>query len=137
VDVKDEGFEALERMLKEHGDFLENTPRLNTGNGGLHILFSLSESEQAGLLNYNNRARIRYKGEAVGIDVRERGGMLYTAPSSYVGLDGTLRCYKWDQEILPDRSNRRAIPEWLVSIPNVSNEAPDRGAEAPRAGTLR
>jgi hypothetical protein len=101
VDVKVGGFEALERMLEEHGGFLENTPRLNTGNGGLHILFSLSQSEQAGLLNCNNRARIRYKGEAVGIDVRGRGGMLYTAFSSYVGLDGTLRRYMWDQEILP------------------------------------
>jgi hypothetical protein len=90
VDVKDGGFKALERMVEEHGEFLENTPRLNTGNGGLHILFSLSHSEQAGLLNCNNRARIRYKGEAVGIDVRGRGRMLYTAPSSYVVL--MVRC---------------------------------------------
>jgi hypothetical protein len=60
--------------LKEHGGFLEDTPRLTTGNGGLHILFSLSQSEQAGLRNCGNRARIHYKGEPVGIDTRGRGG---------------------------------------------------------------
>jgi hypothetical protein len=134
VDVKDGGFEALERMLKEHGDFLENTPRLNTGNGGLHILFSLSQSEQAGLLNCNNRARIRYKGKAVGIDVRGRGGMLYTAPISYVGLDGTLRRYMWDREILPERSNLRAVPDWLLSILNDGDEGPSGGVEVTQEG---
>ncbi|GAQ92412.1 hypothetical protein KFL_010100016 [Klebsormidium nitens] len=116
-------------MLKDHGGFLEDTPRLNTGNGGLHILFSLSQSEQAGLRNCSNRAWIRYEGKAVGIDVRGRGGMLYTAPSSYVGLDGTLRCYTWDHEILPDRSNLRATPDSLVAILNGSGEAPNGGAE--------
>ncbi|GAQ93590.1 hypothetical protein KFL_016840010 [Klebsormidium nitens] len=87
------------------------------------MTFSLSQSEQAGLRNCSNRARIPYKGKAVGIDVRGRGGMLYTAPSSYTGLDGRLRSYVWDHEILPDRSNLRAVPDWLISILNDSNEA--------------
>jgi hypothetical protein len=134
VDMKDGGFEALEQMLEEHGGFLEDTPRLTTGNGGLHILFSLSQSEQAGLRNCCNRARIRYKGQTVGIDVRGKGRMLYTAPSTYATLDGTLRRYEWDQEILPDRSNLRAVPEWLVSILNNSGEASSGGVEVPREG---
>ncbi|GAQ84945.1 hypothetical protein KFL_002130220 [Klebsormidium nitens] len=134
VDVKDVGFKALEQILKEHGGFLEDTPRLTTGNGGLHILFSLSQSEQAGLRNCCNRARICYKGQAVGIDVRGKGGMLYTAPSSYAALDGTLRRYEWDQEILPDRSNLRAVPEWLVSILNNDSEATSGGVKVPREG---
>ena len=137
VDAKDGGHAALEQMLEEHGGFLEDTPRLTTGNGGFHILFSLSQSAEAGLRNCANRTRIRYKGKAVGIDARGRGGILYTAPSSYMGLDGTLRCYEWDQEILPDRSNLRAIPEWLVSILNDSGEATDGGGDAPRTGSFR
>jgi hypothetical protein len=66
--------------------------------------------------------------------VRERGGMLYTAPSSYVGLDGTLRRYMWDQEILPDRSNLRAVPDWLIYILNDGGEAPSGGVEVTREG---
>ncbi|GAQ91604.1 hypothetical protein KFL_008160040 [Klebsormidium nitens] len=128
VDVKDGGFQAVERMLEEHGLFLEDTPRLTTGNGGMHVLFSLSQSAEAGLRNCANRKRIRYKGEPVGIDVRGRGGMLYTAPSSYVGLDGTCRCYEWDQEILPDRSNLRAPPD------NESDEAPSEDGGGGRRG---
>ncbi|GAQ93204.1 hypothetical protein KFL_013580020 [Klebsormidium nitens] len=134
VDVKDGGFEALEQMLEEHENFLEDTPRLTTGNGGLHILFSLSQSEQAGLRNCCNRARIRYKGQAVGIDVRGKGGMLYTAPSTYTALDSTLRRYEWDQEILPDRSSLRAVPEWLISILNNDSEATSGGVKVPREG---
>jgi hypothetical protein len=124
VDVMDGGFEALERMLDEHDNFPVDTPRLTTGNGGLHILFSLSPSEEAGLLNCSNRTRIRYTGEAVGIVIRGEGGLLYTAHSSYTGLDGTLRRYEWDHEILPDRSNLRAVPDWLISILNDGGEAP-------------
>lgn len=124
IDVKDGGFKELERMLEEHGGFLEDTPRLTSGNGGMHVLFSLLQSEQAGLRNCANRERIRYHGDRVGIGTRGRGGMLYTAPSSYVGLDGTRRCYKWDHEILPDRSNLRAVPGWLISILYESGEAP-------------
>jgi hypothetical protein len=140
VDVKDGGFEALERMLEEHGGFLEDTPRLTTGNGGMHILFSLSQSAEANLRNCANREKIRYQGEKVGIDTRGRGGMLYTAPSSYVGLDGRRRSYEWDQEILRDRSNLRAAPEWLVTILNESGEAPSGGGggyvlEFPRTST--
>jgi hypothetical protein len=137
VDVKGGGQAALAQMLKEHGGFPDDTPREITGNGGLHFLFSLSQSAEAGLRSCACRTEIRYNGKKVGIDIRGMGGVLYTAPSSYVGVDGTLRCYKWDQEILPDRSNLRAIPEWLVSILNVGNKASDRGAEAPRAGTFR
>ena len=111
-------------MLEEHGGFPEDTPRLTTGNGGMHVLFSLSQSAEAGLRNCANREKIRYQGERVGIDTRGRGGMLYTAPSSYVGLDGRRRSYEWDQEILPDRSNLRAVPEWLISILHESDEAP-------------
>lgn len=128
VDVKDGGFEALEQMLKEHGGFLEDTPRLTIGNGGLHILFSLSQSEQAGLRNCENRARIHYKGEPVGINTRGRGGMMHTAPSSYVGLDGRRQSYVWDQKILPNRSNLRALPPWLIETINAS----DAPVSAPR-----
>ncbi|GAQ92370.1 hypothetical protein KFL_009960010, partial [Klebsormidium nitens] len=124
VDVKDGGFDALEQMVDEHDNFPEDTPRQTTGNGGMHVLFSLSQSQEAGLLNCSNRSRIRYKGKEVGIDVRGKGGMLYSAPSSYTGLDGTLRRYEWDHEILPDRSNLRAVPDWLISILNASGEAP-------------
>lgn len=42
IDVKDEGYEALDQMLEEHGGFRDDTPRVITGNGGLHIFFSLS-----------------------------------------------------------------------------------------------
>ncbi|GAQ92546.1 Bacteriophage/plasmid primase P4-like protein [Klebsormidium nitens] len=124
VDVKDGGFEALQQMLEEHDNFPEDTPRLTTGNKGMHVLFSLSKSEEAGLRNGSNRTRIRYKGEKVGIDIRGRGGMLYTAPSSYQGLDGELRRYEWDHEILPDRSNLMAIPDWLIAILNEDQSGP-------------
>ncbi|GAQ88995.1 hypothetical protein KFL_004770030 [Klebsormidium nitens] len=130
VDVKDGGFKALERMLEEHGGFVDDTPRVTTGNGGLHILFSLSKSEKAGLRNSRNRARIWYKGERVGIDIRGRGGMLYTAPSRYQGLDGELRRYEWDHEIHPNRSNLRAIPDWLIAILNVDQPGTANGARS-------
>jgi hypothetical protein len=97
---------------------MENTPCVTTGNGGLHILFSLSKSEKAGLRNSGNRQKIKYKGEKVGIDFCGRGGMLFTAPSSYRGLKGELRRYDWYHEILPDHFNLRAIPEWLIAILN-------------------
>jgi hypothetical protein len=134
VDVKDGGFEALERMLDEYDNFPVDTPRLTTGNGGLHILFSLSQSEEAGLLNCSNKTRIRYTGKAVGIDIRGKGGLLYTAPSSYTGLDGTLRRYEWDHEILPDRSNLRAVLDWLISILNDGGEAPSGSGEVLQNG---
>lgn len=57
--------------------------------------------------------------------------MLYTAPSSYMGRDGKVRRYKWDHEILPDRFNLRAMPDWLISILNDSDGAPS-GAGAMR-----
>ncbi|GAQ92896.1 hypothetical protein KFL_011860025 [Klebsormidium nitens] len=60
--------------------------------------------------------------------------MLYTAPSSYTGLDGTLRCYKWDHEILPNRSNLRAAPDWLSRILNDSGEAPSGRGRVPWDG---
>eukprot|EP00243_Klebsormidium_subtile_P013890 TRINITY_DN948_c0_g5_i1.p1 TRINITY_DN948_c0_g5~~TRINITY_DN948_c0_g5_i1.p1 ORF type:complete len:361 (+),score=41.42 TRINITY_DN948_c0_g5_i1:751-1833(+) len=43
--------------------------------------------------------------------------------ASYVGLDGTRRSYEWDHEILPNRSNLRAVPGWLISILNEIDEA--------------
>ncbi|GAQ93160.1 hypothetical protein KFL_013310010 [Klebsormidium nitens] len=134
VDVKDGGFEALERMVTENDVFLDDTPHVITGNGGLHLLFSLSKSEEAGLLNSSNRARILYSGEAVGIVVRGRGGMLYTAPSSYKGVDGIRRSYEWKEEILPDRSNLRAVPDWLIRILNGSGEAPSERGRMARGG---
>lgn len=135
VDVKDGGFEALQQMLEEHDNFPEDTPRLTTGNKGMHVLFSLSKSEEAGLRNGSNRTRIRYKGEKVGIGIRGRGGMLYTAPSSYRGLDGELRRYEWDHEILPDRSNLRAIPDWLIAILNEDQSSTGGTANGERSRT--
>eukprot|EP00243_Klebsormidium_subtile_P007488 TRINITY_DN332_c0_g1_i2.p1 TRINITY_DN332_c0_g1~~TRINITY_DN332_c0_g1_i2.p1 ORF type:complete len:385 (-),score=50.11 TRINITY_DN332_c0_g1_i2:1061-2215(-) len=134
VDVKDGGFEALDRMVTENDVFPDDTPHVITGNGGLHLLFSLSKSEDAGLLNSSNRAKIPYSGEVVGIDVRGRGGMLYTAPSSYKGLDGTRRSYEWKKEILPDRSNLRAVPDWLLRILNGGGEAPGGRGRMARDG---
>jgi hypothetical protein len=58
--------------------------------------------------------------------------MMPTAPSSYVGLDGRRRSYVWDQEILPNRSNLRALPPWLIEIINAS----DTPVSAPRRVAL-
>jgi hypothetical protein len=62
------------------------------------------------------------------LDTRGEGGMLFVGPSSYKGLDGTVRQYEWVQENAPDRSHLRAMPLWLIAIIN-SSDAP---ASAPR-----
>jgi hypothetical protein len=124
VDVKDNGLEAFEKMLTAHGSLPKDTPRERTGNGGLHLFFSLSESSAAGLLNCNNREKLSYGGSQVGIDVRGNGGICFIAPSKYLGGDGaTLRAYRWEQEIAVGRSNLRAMPNWLIDILNQSDAA--------------
>jgi hypothetical protein len=120
VDAGDGGLEAFEKMTMKHGVLPSDTPRAMTGNGGIHILFSLSASLEAGLKDGTNKTRIAYDGEIVGIDTRGEGGLLYIEPSAYKGCDGMLRTYCWDHKIEKDRSNLRAMPNWMIDILNTS-----------------
>lgn len=62
VEANDGGLEAFEQMTKKRGLLPADTPRARTGNGGLHILFSLSASLEAGLKDGRNKARISFEG---------------------------------------------------------------------------
>ncbi|GAQ90320.1 hypothetical protein KFL_006270020 [Klebsormidium nitens] len=132
IDSKDGGCEAFDEMLAEHGALPADTPWEWTGHRpGKHFFFSLSQSKEAGLQGVRNKGGVWYKGKKVGIDTRGERGMLFVAPSSYKGLDGTVRQYEWVQEIAPDRSNLRALPGWLIQIFNASDAHPP--ASAPRS----
>ncbi|GAQ79183.1 hypothetical protein KFL_000250590 [Klebsormidium nitens] len=97
IDMKDNGLKAFEEMVTAHGALPKDTPRERTGNGGLHLFSSLSESSAAGLLNCNNREKISCGGCQVGIDVRGNGGICFISPSKYIGRDGeTVRAYRWE-----------------------------------------
>jgi hypothetical protein len=118
VDASDGGLEAFERMAAEHGSLPGDTPMATTGNGGLHILFSLPASVEAGLKERTNKAHISYKGEAVGIDTRGEGWLLYIEPSRFRGCHGTRRSYHWEYAVAEDRSNLKAMLAWLIDVLN-------------------
>jgi hypothetical protein len=92
IDSKDDGGKAFDEMIAEHGGLPVDTPWEWTGHRpGRHFLFSLSKSKEAGLRSGSSRNGLQYKGRKVGIDTRGEGGLLFVGPSSYRGLDGTLR----------------------------------------------
>jgi hypothetical protein len=123
VDLKDHGMAAFEEMLVENGALPSDTPKERTGSGGVHLLFSLNASMEAGLINGGSRNKLKLKSQRVGIDTRGDGGMLYCAPSCYATADGAQRAYTWLEEIKPDRSNLRSMPQWLISFINGEGAA--------------
>jgi hypothetical protein len=132
VDLKDDGAAAFQEMLEENGCLPSDTPTERTGSGGMHLLFSLKASLDAGLISGGSRNKLKWRGRGdtgsegpkkVGIDARGDGGMLYCAPSSYDAADGTRLAYAWLEEIEPDRSNLRSMPQWLISFINGEGAA--------------
>jgi hypothetical protein len=132
VDLKDNGAAAFQEMLEENGCLPSDTPTERMGSGGMHLLFSLRASLDAGLISGGSRNKLKWRGRGdtgsegpkkVGIDTRGDGGMLYCAPSSYVAADGTRLAYTWLEEIEPDRSNLRSMPQWLISFINGKGAA--------------
>lgn len=121
VDVNDDGMDAWAYLEGTRFEPVPpDTPRTRTGSGGMHLFFSLSQSVASGLLDPSCKTRIRYDGEAMGIDVRGEGGIVLVPPTRYEGRE-----YVWLQRILPTRDNLRALPGWLVGLLN-ENARPAR-----------
>jgi hypothetical protein len=110
IDMSGGGDIAFKEMVEEFDGLPDDTPCEQTGNGGLHLFFSLAASMQAGLISGGNRQGLTWRKNKVGIDTRGDGGLIFCDPSSYRALDGEERRYEWIQEILEDRSNLRAMP---------------------------
>lgn len=113
IDVKDDGMDAFRYLEGRFERVPESVPRVRTGNGGLHLYFSLSASRAAGLRDTKCRSRIRYEGDPMGIDTRGENGIVIAPPSCYEGLR-----YEWLRRIDEGRSNLGAAPGWLIDIIN-------------------
>jgi hypothetical protein len=78
VDLKDNGAAAFQEMLEENGCLPSDTPTEQTGSGGMHLLFLLKESLDAGLISGGSRNKLKWRGQGdrgtegqrVGIDTR-------------------------------------------------------------------
>jgi hypothetical protein len=123
IELSGSGDIAFSEMVEEFDGLPEDTTCERTGSGGLHLFFSLAASKQAGLISGGNRQGLMWQKNKVGIDTRGDGGLIFCDPSSYTGSGGKERRYEWIQEILDDRSNLRAIPEWLIAVINGEGAA--------------
>jgi hypothetical protein len=123
IDVSGGGDIAFSEMVEQYDVLPDDTPHERTGNGGVHLFFCLSASMQAGLISGGCRIGLTWNEEKVGIDTRGDGGLIFCDPSSYRALNGEERRYEWIEEILEDRSNLRAMPEWLIAVINGEGAA--------------
>jgi hypothetical protein len=123
IDLSGGGDVAFGQMVEENDSLPDDTPCEQTGRGGLHLFFSLAALTQAGLISGGNRQGLTWRKKKVGIDTRGDGGLIYCDPSSYRALDGEERRYEWIQEILKDRSNLRAMPDFLIAVINGEGAA--------------
>jgi hypothetical protein len=98
LDVDGEaGFESLDRLEREHGDWAHDGPRCITGSGGYHLFFAPDQ-------RVGNRVHF-----APGLDTRGAGGYLVAAPSNHASGNR----YRW---LVPPRGALPAAPEWLILL---------------------
>src|SRR5579872_7030084 len=127
IDPRNGGSENLFELERAHGELPKTITSL-TGGGGSHLFFQSVD----GVKNQSSRI-------APGIDVKSNGGYIIAPPSSHAAG----RCYRWADDLGPDKIALAACPEWLVEL---LQRAPSRrfipkgqrnGHLASLAGSLR
>jgi len=111
IDPRHGGLESMRALLDEHGP-LPDGPRVRTGSGGWHLLFS---SPAATVKNSVNRV-------GPGIDVRSDGGYVIAPPS----LHPVGRRYEWTKH-----GKAPYLPGWLEKL-----VAPPAAERLPQSGPL-
>lgn len=64
-----DGLQLMDILIAQHG-LPSATPVQQTGSGGRHYFFSLSESLSAGLKSAQNRTKLMFDNQATTIDIR-------------------------------------------------------------------
>ena len=106
IDPRHGGIESMQRLVRAHGP-LPDGPRVRTGSGGWHLLFSRPD--------HSIRNSVNQVG--AGIDVRADGGYVVAPPS----MHSTGGRYVWTRVGEPS-----AMPSWLerlIDPPQVEHRA--------------
>jgi hypothetical protein len=125
------GMEAWAYFEKEAGGPFD-TFTVKTGNDGKHIFFT-QEGIVAAPWNGSYARCFKIDGEAVEIDVRGVGGMVYAAPSSYTDGAGNMRCYTVINGSAPMKMPTALVELLTKHTDNAATKAAPREM-APSAG---
>ena len=89
------------------------TPKAISGNNGIHFYFKYTENI-SGIVT--NAKSIKYRGKALGIDVRTNGGMIIVPPTAYpTCADASIyKTYTWERSIYD--CELLELPKWLHDL---------------------
>ena len=118
-----DGLAIVTALIEQHG-LHPSVPIARTASGGMHLLFKLSASLEAGLASAQNAAKCAN----LTVDIRADRGCLICYPSTLRYPDGPKQ-YTWTQPVVPV-SDLQAAPAWLIYL---LNQRPNR----PTAGVLQ
>jgi len=109
IDDVDDWKMLLEKEKQEE----PKTAKAISGNNGIHFYFKYTE-KIAGIVT--NAKSIKYKGKALGIDIRTNKGMIITPPTSYPSCkDAKIKkTYTWERSIFD--CELLELPEWLHKL---------------------
>jgi hypothetical protein len=106
------GLDVWNNLINEYGNI--NTWVARSGNNGLHYYFKYDSMT----CNLINKANIEINGNISGIDIRNDGGIIIAAPSSYYSkVTKSIKKYSWINS--PDDTELLSMPEWLFNLLNV------------------
>ena len=100
VGAAKDGHLSLENLESEHGK-LPDTVCVETGGGGLHLIFECPEQRLKGRV-----------GLLSGLDVKADGGYIVAPPSQHT----SGRTYLFEASSSPDDLKPAPLPPWLLSL---------------------
>jgi hypothetical protein len=129
-DLKKPGMGLWKTLVAQHGE--PDTLKATSGTKGRHLYFCMDKT--VGLKKLKIFATMTVDNVNYSIDGRGVGGVIFAAPSTYIGADDTLLQYSWETE--PTQKNRgdvKGMPGWLTKM--VNNQGDGTTAEKPMKDT--
>ena len=117
-------------LIHKHG-LHPSVPVAKTSSGGMHMLFRLSTTLEAGLQSAQNAAKCAN----LTMDIRADRGCIICFPTRIPHPDGP-REYTWTQPIVPV-TDLQPAPAWLIVLLNQRSRQPTAGLLEPVAKRQR
>jgi hypothetical protein len=125
--LKQPGMGLWKTLIAQHGE--PDTLKATSGTKWRHLYFCMDRT--VGLKKLNNFSMVTVNKVNYGIDGRAVGGVIFAAPSAYLGANDTLLHYSWDAK--PTQENRgdvKPMPGWVTEI--INNRGDGTSAENPK-----